>query len=106
MEAVRAYSIAVLYQTIHTLEDSFDYEGMLTAGVRHAAVSSLALDQSMRALAPRDISAFIRGRVQGIAMCVPSARPGLAAIPTVPCPAWNATVWMYIKPRNRQGYDT
>ncbi len=49
METVRAFTGAVLYQTIHDLEDSFDYEGMTEAGKRHAAVSQ-ALEQALRSL--------------------------------------------------------
>ena len=48
MDAVRAYPRAVLYQTVHALEDSFDYEGMAEAGARHAAVSQ-RLEQRLRA---------------------------------------------------------
>lgn len=39
MAKVRAYPHAVMYQTIHDLEDSYDYEGMVEAGKRHAQVS-------------------------------------------------------------------
>lgn len=51
MARVRTYTNAVLYQTIHALEDSFDYEGMVAAGSRHAAVSQ-ALEQWLRAAYP------------------------------------------------------
>ena len=37
---VRSYPRGVLYQTIGTLEDSFDVEGMFAAGANHAQVSS------------------------------------------------------------------
>jgi len=46
MARVHTYQSAVLYQTIHALEDSFDYEGMVEAGARHAAVSQ-ALEQRL-----------------------------------------------------------
>ena len=36
----KAYPRGVLYQTIGALEDSFDIEGMMAAGRRHAGVSS------------------------------------------------------------------
>ena len=39
MEQARAFPRGVLYQTIGTLEDSFDVEGMFEAGANHAAVS-------------------------------------------------------------------
>ena len=47
MAEVRAYPNAVLYQTIHALEDSYDYEGMVEAGKRHAQVSQ-ALEKRLR----------------------------------------------------------
>jgi len=47
MAAVRACPAAVLYQTIHPLEDSYDYEGMVEAGKRHAAMSQ-ALESKLR----------------------------------------------------------
>ena len=49
MEEARTYPHAVLYQTICPLEDSFDYEGMVEAGVRHAIVSQ-ELEKRLRAL--------------------------------------------------------
>lgn len=39
MERVRSYPYALIYQTIGTLEDSFDIEGMTEAARRHARVS-------------------------------------------------------------------
>lgn len=39
MQRVRSYDRGLLYQTIHTIEDSFDIEGMGEAGVRHAQMS-------------------------------------------------------------------
>lgn len=51
MSEVRTFANAVLYQTIHALEDSFDYEGMVAAGSQHAAVSQ-ALEQWLRAVYP------------------------------------------------------
>lgn len=35
MEKVKQYPHAVLYQTVGTLEDSFDFEGMMAAGQNH-----------------------------------------------------------------------
>ena len=49
MDEVRTFENAVLYQTIHALEDSFDYEGMVAAGAKHAAVSQ-ALEQKLRGM--------------------------------------------------------
>lgn len=39
MEQAKTYPKGMLYQTIGTLEDSFDVEGMLAAGANHADVS-------------------------------------------------------------------
>ena len=39
MAKVRQYDHAVLYQTVSPLEDSFDFEGMMEAGHRHALLS-------------------------------------------------------------------
>lgn len=39
MEQVRAYPKGLLYQTIHSIEDSFDIEGMLEAGKLHMLCS-------------------------------------------------------------------
>lgn len=40
MAQVKTYPKGLLYQTIGTLEDSFDVEGMFAAGASHARVSS------------------------------------------------------------------
>lgn len=47
MAQIRAFPQGVLYQTIGTLEDSFDFEGMTAAGRHHAQVS-----QRIRAALP------------------------------------------------------
>lgn len=39
MAKVRSFPRGVWFQTIHRIEDSFDIEGMLAAGARHAQVS-------------------------------------------------------------------
>ena len=65
MDSVRTYRDAVLYQTIHTLEDSFDYEGMVEAGARHAAVSQ-ALQKRLKQM---DIPAFLHVSVGGCRVC-------------------------------------
>ena len=39
MAAVRSYSHALWYQTVSTIEDSFDIEGMMEAGEKHAWLS-------------------------------------------------------------------
>ena len=44
MARVRRYDRALLYQTIGTLEDSYDVEGMAEAKVRHVAVGQKLLD--------------------------------------------------------------
>ncbi len=39
MDKVRQYDHAVLYQSVAPLEDSFDFEGMMEAGHKHALLS-------------------------------------------------------------------
>lgn len=39
MQTVGTYSHGILYQTIGTLEDSFDFEGMMDAGRHHCEVA-------------------------------------------------------------------
>ena len=39
MARARSYPLGVLYQTVGTMEDSFDIEGMFAAAADHAAVS-------------------------------------------------------------------
>lgn len=53
MEKVRGYSQGLLYQTIGTLEDSFDFEGMQDAAARHARVSD-QLHKNAKTLLPVD----------------------------------------------------
>lgn len=76
MEAVRAYPSAVLYQTIHALEDSFDYEGMVEAGARHAGVSQ-ALEQKLRGL---NLRPYLHLSAGGCKVC-----DGCAKRESLPC---------------------
>ena len=39
MQEIRSYPGGILYQTVGTLEDSFDFEGMMAAARRHAELS-------------------------------------------------------------------
>lgn len=39
MARVREYTCAALYQSVHPLEDSYDYEGMVTAGAAHGQIT-------------------------------------------------------------------
>ncbi len=48
MARIGTYDCAVLYQSVHALEDSYDYEGMVEAGARHCALSQ-ALEKELRA---------------------------------------------------------
>lgn len=52
MEKVRGYSFGLLYQTISTIEDSFDIEGMEEAARAHAAVSQ-RVEEAVSALLPK-----------------------------------------------------
>ena len=49
MEKVRTFSGGLLYQTIHTIEDSFDIEGMFEASHTHSQVSQ-AIQGAVRPL--------------------------------------------------------
>ena len=51
MEKVKQYPHAVLYQTVGTLEDSFDYEGMVEAGYHHNQCSQ-RLREKLEGLLP------------------------------------------------------
>ncbi len=77
MENVRAFRDAVMYQTIHTLEDSFDYEGMVEAGARHAAVSQ-ALQKELKNLG---LPSFLHVSVGGCRVCEVCAKAD-----DLPCP--------------------
>lgn len=77
MEEVRAFRDAVMYQTVHPLEDSFDYEGMTQAGARHAAVSQ-ALQRELKKL---DLPSFLHVSVGGCRVCEVCAKAE-----NLPCP--------------------
>ena len=51
MDIMRTYRLGALYQTIHALEDSFDYEGMVEAASRHVKVSQ-DLEDKLRNMKP------------------------------------------------------
>lgn len=53
MTAVRSYAHALWYQTVSAIEDSFDIEGMLEAGRRHAMVSQ-CLQEKAAAILPKN----------------------------------------------------
>ena len=54
MEKVKQYPHAVLYQTIGTLEDSFDYEGMVEAGYNHNMCSQ-RLKKKLESILPNHL---------------------------------------------------
>ena len=45
MAALRSYSNALVYQTVSELEDSYDFEGMMEAGIAHNQLMILLRDQ-------------------------------------------------------------
>lgn len=51
MNTVRGYSHGLWYQTVSTIEDSFDIEGMLEAGHNHVMVSQ-RLQETVKGLLP------------------------------------------------------
>lgn len=70
MERVRSYPGAVLYQTIHEIEDSFDLEGMFAAGGKHALVSA-DIEKKLRRLQPAD---YLHLSCGGCHLCETCAR--------------------------------
>ena len=69
MAEVRRFPCALLYQTIHEIEDSFDIEGMLEAGRAHAQVS-YALQSSLHLAAP-----FLHLTRGGCGLCDECTKP-------------------------------
>ena len=65
MEKVRSFPDAILYQTIHEIEDSFDIEGMFDAGKKHAHIS-LNIEGSLRQL---DIKRYLHLSCGGCHIC-------------------------------------
>lgn len=52
MEKIHSYSRALWYQSVATLEDSFDFEGMMEAGKAHAMLSQRLQEQAKQLLQP------------------------------------------------------
>ena len=71
MRAVRGYSRALLYQTVGTLEDSFDVEGMHEAKRNHAQMSQ-KLQSALLSLGERD---FLHLSVGGCGLCEVCTKP-------------------------------
>ena len=65
MACVRKYSHALWYQTVSTIGDSFDIEGMLEAGKKHVAVSQ-HLQETAMLLLPKD---FLHLSCGGCRLC-------------------------------------
>ena len=70
MEEARGYASALLYQSIHQLEDSFDYEGMVEGGRRHSMLSS-RLDQALKSAG---YSGFLHLSKGGCGVCATCAK--------------------------------
>ena len=69
IEQVKGYSCGLLYQTIHELEDSFDYEGMQAASKEHAKCT-YGLDARVREfLSKEDYLHLSRGGCGYCARC-------------------------------------
>ncbi|NLA53657.1 MAG: DUF2284 domain-containing protein [Clostridiales bacterium] len=77
METLRTYQLAAMYQTIHSLEDSFDYEGMMEASSRHVQVSQ-CLEDKLRELKP---GPYLHLSVGGCNVCEVCAKRE-----NLPCP--------------------
>lgn len=70
MEEVRQYPAGLLYQSIHQLEDSFDFEGMQEGGRRHSENSRL-LDDALR---KEGYAGFLHLSKGGCGVCSPCAK--------------------------------
>lgn len=77
MDTLRAYPLGIMYQTIHPLEDSFDYEGMMAASARHVTVSQL-LEDKLREIKP---GPYLHLSVGGCHVCEVCAKRE-----NLPCP--------------------
>lgn len=60
----KTYETALVYQTIDTLEDSYDFEGMMRAGARMNR-----LTQEVRRLLPADADAYLLLGAGGCRIC-------------------------------------
>ena len=65
MDKVRRYPRVLVYQTISVIEDSFDYEGMQSAGQAHSAVSRRLHDALRKNLSP----GFLHLSAGGCGLC-------------------------------------
>lgn len=70
MEEVRRYPCGLLYQSIHTLEDSFDFEGMQAGGHLHGQWSR-QLDESLK---KNGYTGFLHLSKGGCGVCSPCAK--------------------------------
>lgn len=82
IERVRGYSWALVYQSIHQLEDSLDIEGMQQASQRHGTVSR-AIERALRPALPEGYLHLICGGCQFCDACAkrdgqPCRAPGEA----------------------------
>ena len=65
MAALRTYSFALVYQTVTELEDSYDFEGMMDAGVAHNKL----MIQLREALNAENLSRVLHLGAGGCRMC-------------------------------------
>ena len=65
MAALRTYSYALVYQTVSELEDSYDFEGMMDAGVRHNRLMA----ELRRAMDKEDLPRTLHLGAGGCRMC-------------------------------------
>ena len=70
MDTVRSYPRAILYQTIHEIEDSFDIEGMFDAGRNHA-YTSVKIDEMLR---QQELSEYLHLSCGGCHICETCAK--------------------------------
>jgi len=70
METIRGYDKGILYQSVHPLEDSFDFEGMQEGGRLHSERSRL-LDRALRGVG---YAGFLHLSKGGCGVCTPCAK--------------------------------
>jgi len=68
MAQVRGFSTAVLYQTVYSLEDSFDFEGMQAAGAAFNRMSQ-AIHGKVQAVAERPFLHLAAGGCRSCEVC-------------------------------------
>ena len=70
MKRAQSYPKAILYQTVNSIEDSFDYEGMIEAKKRHTE----CVGRVNQALIAMDLASFLHLGAGGCGLCEKCAK--------------------------------